>query len=134
MSTNGTKESKPRRYGPPKEKEQHTIRIATELMELVRTQMSITDMRLTDMIERGLLLELKRQDQDLPLVTTQVRFLVDNTTKAQQLVLRRFLAFLVLGKVRPLSPVEAQLEIFIHSYLEGIEKSDGKLFPDCFGL
>ena len=96
--------------------------------------MRTTNMRLTDMLEQGLWLVLKQYDQDLPLLTSQVRFLVNNTTKAQQLMLRRFLYFLVWAEVRKLSPMETESARFLCSFLEGLETSDGKFFPDGFRL
>lgn len=120
-----------RRHGPLKEKEQITLRLDKELMSRARAQMEETHTRLTDLIERGLELALKEVDQDLPAITTKVRFLVNNTTKAQQLWLRRFLAFLVMDQVCELSTTDLIFRRFMLEYLESLETWDN-LLADCF--
>lgn len=88
-------EVKPRQHGPQKEKTQITIRVDKDLMSEAYRQMKEDNTRITDIIERGLILALKERDHQLTLYTRQVRFVVANATKEQQVLLRGLLIAMV---------------------------------------
>jgi uncharacterized protein (DUF4415 family) len=113
---------KERQHGPLKEKTQITIRIDKELMDRAYAQIKGTNSRITDVLERGLWLAMKEQDQDLPALTNRVRFVVANTTKQQQQQIDRFLICLVLDEFEKLTPSEALLRKSVFEYLELMEK------------
>jgi hypothetical protein len=112
------KEVLQRRYGPPKEKGQVTVRLDEELLKKAKEQFQKTNSRITDMIERGLWLAMKEQDQELPMLTNRVRFLVANASKPQQERIEKFMTFLVLDEVEKLSPLEAVMREAFMSYLD----------------
>jgi len=123
-----------RRHGPEKEKTQVTVRLDKKLMDRTYAEIKSGNLRITDVIEQGLVLALKEMDQDLPRVAIQVRFLVANTTKAQQVQLRRFLAFLVMQEVRTLSEAERRIRDFVLGYLESIEQDWPEFYDESVPL
>ena len=117
-----------KKRGPPREKESLTLRLDNEILERVRALCESTDMRITDMVERGLVLVLKEYDQELPFVSSKVRHLVNNATRAEQLVIRRFLAFLRW----PACPADVPARSFILGYLKTLEQHSA--FSDALAL
>lgn len=88
----------PRQRGPQKEKTQITIRVDKELMDEAYAQMKEDNTRITDIVERGIYLALKERDHDMPLFTRQVRFVLANATREQQVLIRG----LAIAMVEPL--------------------------------
>lgn len=111
-------EKAPRKHGPDREKVQITIRIQKELMDQAYALMKQTNMRITDMLERGLILAMKEEDQELPLLTSQVRFVVANATRLEQEELREFLIYLRADEVRKPSETDMAIRKFIREYLK----------------
>jgi antitoxin component of RelBE/YafQ-DinJ toxin-antitoxin module len=118
-------EKSARKHGPDKEKTQLTVRIDQDVMAQASEVMKRTNMRITDMLERGLQLAIHEENQDLPWLTSQVRFLVHNTTKAEQEQLWDFLTFMRAAEVARLNVAahlggEAELVLrrFIQEYLK----------------
>jgi hypothetical protein len=98
---------KPRRqHGPQKEKTQITIRVDTDLMNRAYEQMKEDNTRITDIVERGLVLALTERNHQLPVWNKQVRFMVANATKEQQGLIRG----LLIAMVEPLVAVENRKE------------------------
>lgn len=97
---------KPRQHGPQKEKTQITIRVDTNLMTAAYRQMQHDNTRITDIVERGLILALTESKQQLPVWSTQVRFMVANATKDQQVLIRG----LLIAMVEPLLDPKERLE------------------------
>lgn len=94
----GEAEVKPRRRGPQQNKTQITLRLDKELVDEAYKQMKEDNTRITDVIERGLHLALKERDHDMSLFTKQIRFVLANTTREQQILLRG----LAIAMVEPL--------------------------------
>jgi hypothetical protein len=92
---------KPRQHGPQKEKTQITIRVDTELMNHAYEQMKEDNTRITDIIERGLVLALTERNHQLPVWNKQVRFMVANATKEQQGLIRGLLIAMAEPLVAP---------------------------------
>jgi hypothetical protein len=86
---------KPRQHGPQKEKTQITIRVDTDLMNRAYEQMKEDNTRITDIVERGLILALTERNHQLPVWNKQVRFMVANATKEQQGLIRGLLIAMV---------------------------------------
>lgn len=107
--------------GPEKEKAQITVRIDQKLMQVVDRMMTQSNMRITDMVERGLLLAME-EEYRVPLLASQVRFLFMNTTRAQQEILRRCLTFLRVDEVRPPTPIDNSIRRFIGEYFESMDR------------
>lgn len=81
-------EDKPRPRGPQKEKTQVTLRLDKQLMDEVYVQMKEDNSRITDMIERGLVLALAETRHQLPAWTKQIRFVLANATQEQVRLIR----------------------------------------------
>jgi len=113
--------AKERRHGPQKEKVQLTLRIDRDLMEQAYAMIKDTNQRITDVVERGLVLAMQEEDA-LPKVMSKVRFLVANCTKEQQEKVLLFLSFLILEKIAPLTPVERLVHRQILEYLPLLQK------------
>ena len=77
-------EAKPRQHGPQKEKTQITIRVDSNLINEAYAQMKEDNTRITDILERGLVLALYERNRQMPIWDKQVRFMVANATKEQQ--------------------------------------------------
>lgn len=92
------KPQKERKHGPQKEKTQITVRVDKELMNEAYIQMKEDNSRITDVVERGIYLALKERDHDMSNVTKQVRFMVANATREQQILIKG----LMIAMVRPL--------------------------------
>ena len=116
-------EAKPRqrqRRGPLKEKVQVTVRIDQQLMGAAYVRMKKDNIRITDIIERGIYLALKEADHDVPEFTKQVRFVLANATREQQRLLRG----LAIAMVEPLvnekrAVADGSRQVFLsHSYVE----------------
>ncbi|HXA25623.1 MAG TPA: hypothetical protein VNW90_25370 [Acetobacteraceae bacterium] len=88
-------EVKPRQHGPQKEKTQITIRVDTNLMNEAYAQMKEDNTRITDIVERGLVLALTERNHQLPKWNKEVRFMVANATKQQQALIRGLLIAMV---------------------------------------
>lgn len=112
------KEKKDRKHGPEKEKFQLTIRIDKDIMDLAYVHLKTTNTRVTDLVERGMILAMREEDQELPALTSQVRFLVANTTKTEQDQLRDYLTFLRADEVRKPSEIDQAIRRFIREYLK----------------
>lgn len=102
-STKAVDTAKPHRTGPPKEKVQITIRIDKELLDEAYSQMKADNTRLTDMIERGLVLAMGEARHALPQWTKQIRFVLANATKEQVALIRGLAIAMVEHEVVPLS-------------------------------
>ena len=111
---------KTRQHGPQKEKVQLTVRIDKELMDRAYAQIKQDNARITDVLEEGLILALQQRDESMPRLTSQVRFLVANTTKQQQQQIRKFLGFLVMNETENLSLPDALWRKSILEYLDQI--------------
>jgi hypothetical protein len=98
--------NKPVRRGPRKEKVQISVRISKAYMDLAYAHIKRTNTRITDILERGLVLAMSEENRLAP-IASEVRFLVANTTREQQRVLRNALAWLAIPEVQELSPSEA---------------------------
>jgi hypothetical protein len=81
-------EAKPRQHGPHKEKTQITVRVDQDLMNEVYVQMKEDNTRITDMVERGLILALAEAQHELPAWTKQTRFVLANATQEQVRLIR----------------------------------------------
>lgn len=92
-------EAKPRKHGPDKEKIQITLRIDADLANEAYAQMKSDNSRITDVVERGIQLALQESRHELPAWTKQVRFMVANTTRAQQELIRGLLIAMVEPEV-----------------------------------
>jgi hypothetical protein len=88
-------EVKPRQHGPQKEKTQITIRVDTNLINEAYAQMKEDNTRITDIVERGLVLALTERNHQLPQWNKEVRFMVANATKEQQALIRGLLIAMV---------------------------------------
>lgn len=106
-----------KKSGPEKEKVQITVRADKVIMDEVYALMNDANTRITDLVERGLVLVLAEEDR-LPRLTSQVRFLVANATKDEQEQLRDYLTFLRADEVRKPSEVDKVNRQFIRAYLK----------------
>lgn len=88
-------ETRTRQHGPPKEKTQITIRVDQQLINEAYAQMQEDNTRITDIIERGLMLALIERNHQLPVWNKQVRFMVANATREQQALIRGLLIAMV---------------------------------------
>lgn len=84
-------EARANRTGPVKGKTQITVRVDDQLMRSVYAQIKDDNTRITDAIERGLILWLKETRHALTPWTKQIRFVLANIT-AEQAELFRGLA------------------------------------------
>lgn len=107
------------RTGPLKEKTQITIRIDTQLMTHVYAQMAEDGARITDMVERGLILALAEARHELPAWTKQVRFVLVNATTKQIELIRGLAIAMVEHEVAKLSDEAAAIFRFCECFLRG---------------
>lgn len=112
------KPKKERKHGPEKEKVQITVRIDKDLMDQMYAVMKSSNTRLTDLLERGAILAMREEDQDLPTLTTQVRFLVANTTKTEQEILRNVLTFLRADEIEEPTDRDRLARTYFLEYLK----------------
>jgi len=89
--------------GPKKEKCQISVRVAMEVMDAAYEHMRRTGCRITDLIERGMILAIE-QDLQLPHAAQQVRFLLPNATIDGQRRVTALLATLAAADIHGLSP------------------------------
>jgi len=89
--------------GPIKEKVQITIRIDKQLLDQIYIQMKDDNARLTDMVERGLILALGEARYALPQWSKQIRFVLANATKEQVKLIRGLAIVMVEGEIAPVS-------------------------------
>lgn len=83
--------AKPRKYGPEKQKTQVTIRVDSQLMNEVYAEMKANEdenLRITDLAERGFQLALYERRHEMSDYAKQVRFIVNNATREQQVLIR----------------------------------------------
>lgn len=85
-----------RQHGPAKEKTQISTRIRTKLKDAIDAQMEDDGTRITDIIERGLVLALAERNRKLPVWNTEVRFMVANASKTQTGLIRGLLIAMAL--------------------------------------
>lgn len=95
-----------RQRGPQKEKTQVTVRIDKDLMNEAYAQMKEDNTRITDIIERGIVLALAEARHDMPAWTKQVRFVLANATRQQQVWIRG----LAIAMVEPLLMADGVIE------------------------
>jgi len=118
-----TKAKKSRR-GRKKEKVQISVRIDKTIMDLAYDHIKTSGRRITDMLERGLLLDMREQGQ-APVVPAKVRYVVENIGVESQ---RRMLRVAVLDRmpeVRELTPLEQCFRAFYLTGLDTIESWPG---------
>lgn len=108
--------------GPPKEKEQVTIRLDKVVMNRLYAQIEHTKLRITDAWERAAVLYLEEQGQELPLESMQVRFLFPNTTRAEQRMLLQFFVFMRMDQTGQLDPYHAAWRNSFLNYLKMLEQ------------
>jgi hypothetical protein len=106
-------EARSRQHGPQKEKTQITIRVDKELINEAYAQMKEDNTRITDIIERGIYLALKERDHDMPPFTKQIRFVLANATREQQVLLRGLAIAMVEPLLEPKPVAEGQKRVFI---------------------
>jgi hypothetical protein len=111
-------EVKPRQHGPQKEKTQITVRVDTDLMNEAHAQMKEDDTRITDIVERGIYLALRERNHQMSLYERQVRFMVCNTTKKQQVLLRGLLVAMVEYSEGKFTPEAGKLYELVRWFLE----------------
>jgi len=99
------------RTGPPKEKTQVTVRLDKQLMNAVNLMAKDTNQRLTDMIERGLVLALSETEY-LPKLTGRVRFVLANATREQERLIRGLAVAMTEHEVREEPPSDYEQMIF----------------------
>jgi hypothetical protein len=112
-------EVKPRQRGPQKEKTQITVRVDISLMNEAQAQMKEDNARITDIVERGICLALRERNHQMSLYARQVRFMVANATKEQQVLLRGLLIAMVESDVVSPTPEAGKLYELVRWFLEG---------------
>jgi len=115
-------ELKLHRTGPPKEKAQITIRLDKQLLDEAYSQMKADNTRLTDMVERGLLLALAEARHELPQWTKQIRFVLANATREQVKLIRGLAIAMVENEIAPLSNEQQKFYELCSWYLESRNK------------
>lgn len=93
-----------KRTGPMKGKTQITIRVDDQLMRSVYAQIKDDNARITDAVERGLILWLKETRHALAPWTKQIRFVLANVTAQQSEVFRGLGVALVENEVETRTP------------------------------
>ena len=97
------------------------MRLDKELMDQAYQMIQETNQRITDVLERGLVLVFKEEEQ-LPRMLSRVRFLVANATREQQEQIMLFLTFLVLEELTTLTPPERLIHTQTCEYLKLLKK------------
>jgi hypothetical protein len=106
--------------GPAKEKTQITLRLDKQLMNAAFALIKQDNSRITNIVERGLMLALAEAEY-LPRLTSRVRFVVNNATREQE---RKFLGLairMVESEVRKdkASEYETKIVELLDWYIEG---------------
>lgn len=109
--------AKPRKHGPDRDKVQLTVRLQKDLMEEAYALTKQTDRRITDMLEQGLIREIK-ETYNRALMPSAVRFLVENATRAQQEEIWNFLTYLVADELREPSAADRALRRCVGEYFK----------------
>jgi hypothetical protein len=93
-------EARAGRTGPVKGKTQITVRVDDQLMRSVYAQIKQDNFRITDAIERGLILWLGEARHALPSWNKQIRFILANITAEQAEAFRGFAIALMENEVK----------------------------------
>lgn len=110
-------EPRAHRTGPVKEKAQITVRLDQQLMKRVNAQLKSSNMRLTDMVERGLQLAVG-EAESLPSLTSAVRFVLANATKEQSRLILGLAVAMVEHEVIERSDADARIYELTRWFLE----------------
>lgn len=97
-------EARKHRTGPVKSRAQITVRIDSELMRSVYAQLKEDNSRITDAVERGLVLWLTEARHQLPSWSKQVRFVLANCTTEQAEAIRGLAIALVENEIEERAP------------------------------
>lgn len=97
-----------RKHGPLKEKAQITLRIDQQLMNDAYAMMKEDNTRITDIVERGIHLAIRERNHDMSPYTKQIRFVLANVTREQQILMRGLAIAMVEGE---LEETQASVEI-----------------------
>lgn len=116
-------EPRAHRTGPAKEKTQITVRIDQQLMASVYAQIKEDNVRITDMIERGLVLALGEARHQLPAWTKQIRFVLANATAQQTELIRGLAIAMVENEVEARHPAEELIWNLIDEFLASRNQS-----------
>jgi uncharacterized protein (DUF4415 family) len=106
------------RTGPPKEKGQITIRIDLELMKSVSAQLKEDGARITDAVERGLILWLNESRHQLPAWTKQIRHVLADANKRETVLIRGLAIMMKENEVKPLNPDAQKIYDLCVAFLE----------------
>lgn len=95
-----------KKTGPKKHKTQITLRLDKKLMDEAKAQMAASGMRLTDIIERSLLLELEEKGAELPQWTEphQIKYALDRRlTREEERMVRGLAIAMKETEIQPRS-------------------------------
>lgn len=120
------------RTGPIKEKVQITIRIDEQLMQAVYAQIKEDNLRITEMVEEGLVLALEKRRHQLPAWTKQIRFVLANATAEQTKLLRGLAVAMTEGEVKKPSVEVEKIFEFLKWFLE--TRNLLVHAPECLGV
>src|SRR6516165_2884459 len=112
------------RRGRKQEKKQISVRIDKAVMDLAYVSMKQDGERITDLLERGLVLALAEKTR-IPVLTSQLRFIVQKLSIERQRRVKRMLALDVMAEVRELEPLERLFREFQLATIDQVESWPG---------